>query len=105
AIADFSEAVRLAPTPNPVYYTNRGDAYYWNKNYDLAIPDFDEAIRMDSKQARAYNLRGNCYYAKNDSDRAIADYTEAIRINPHYAVYYNNRGYVYYQKKDYDKVI
>jgi tetratricopeptide (TPR) repeat protein len=68
-----------------------------------AIADYDEAIRLDPKYARAFTNRGNVYDAKSEYDRAIADHSEAIRLDPKYAVAINNRGIVYIHKKDYER--
>ena len=37
---------------------NRGIAYSERGDYDRAIKDFDEAIRIDPKYVRAYGVRG-----------------------------------------------
>ena len=55
-------------------YNNRGVAYADKGEYDRAIQDYDEALRLDPSQAVAYNNRGNAYIDKGDFDRAIADY-------------------------------
>ena len=60
-------------------YYNRGSAYSNKRDYDGAIKDFDEAIRLDPKYVVAYYNRGNARQNKGDNDRAIADYGEAIR--------------------------
>ena len=74
-------------------YNNRGNAYQAKGDYDRAIADYTEAIRLDPKFADAYYERGAAYSAKGDYDRAIADYTEAIRLNPKIHVRYFNRGF------------
>ena len=51
-------------------------------DYDKAIADCSEAIRLDPKYAVAYNQRGWAYEKKHNHDRAIADYTAAILLNP-----------------------
>jgi tetratricopeptide (TPR) repeat protein len=83
----------------------RGNEAREKKDYDLAIANYTEAIRLNPQYADAYNSRGLAYRNKGDYDRAIADCTEAIRLNPQYADAYNNRGLAYYYKKDYDRVI
>ena len=55
-------------------------------------PTTTEAIRLDPKDASAYNNRGNAWSDSRQYDRAIADYTEAIRLDPKHAVAHNNRG-------------
>jgi tetratricopeptide (TPR) repeat protein len=95
-----------APAMSAVEYYNRGKSYYDKKDYDRAIADFTEAIRLDPRYVAAYNDRGVSYRNKGDYDRAIADYTEAIRLNPQYTNAYNNRGASYNDgKKDYDRAI
>jgi tetratricopeptide (TPR) repeat protein len=51
-------------------------------DYDSAIADFNEAIRLNPNFALAFKERGYAYYLKEDHDRAIADYSEAIRLDP-----------------------
>ena len=72
-------------------------------NYDRAIADYSEAIRLDPKYAFAHYSRGNAYYAKGDYDRAIANYSEAIKFDPKFADAYLNRGYAYRVKGDNDR--
>ena len=57
-------------------------AYADKQEYDRAIADYDEAIRLNPEVATAFNNRGNAYADKHLYDRAIADYDEAIRLNP-----------------------
>jgi len=78
---------------------------YEKRDYDGAIADYTEAIRIDPNGANAYYNRGIVYFDKNDYDRAVADYTQAIRINSNYADAYNNRGIAYANKYDYDRSI
>ncbi|MDR1933403.1 MAG: tetratricopeptide repeat protein [Spirochaetales bacterium] len=85
-------------------YRERGSEYLAKEEWDKAIADFNEAIRLDPKKAGGYASRGLCYDAKGDYDRAIADFSEAIRIND-LAGYYESRGQTYLHKGDYDKAI
>jgi len=48
--------------------------------YDRAIADFTEAIRLDPKCGSAYRGRGNAYKEKGDSDKARADFDQAKRL-------------------------
>ena len=48
-----------------------------NGDYDEAIADCTEAIRLDPKCAEAYYRRGVVYDWKGESDKANADFAEA----------------------------
>jgi lipoprotein NlpI len=86
-------------------YNNRGIAYDEKKDFDRAIADFTEAIRLDPKYAAAYDNRGNAYNAKGDFDRAIPDYTEAIRLDPKNAFAYRHRGLAYFYNGNFAKAL
>ena len=73
-------------------YWHRGNAKYELGQYEAAISDYTEAIRLKSDDAFAYNNRGNAKYRLKQYLAAIADYTEAIRLKYNYAGAYNNRG-------------
>ena len=49
-------------------------------------------IRLDPRNAAAFNNRGSAYDDKRDYDRAIADYGAAIALNPSYAEAFYNRA-------------
>ena len=66
----------------------RGVALQENKDYDLAIESFSEAIKIRPTYAEAYYARGNCYEAKGRPDEAIEDYNEVLRFSPGEAVAY-----------------
>jgi lipoprotein NlpI len=86
-------------------YVNRGWAYDVNEDYDRAIADESEAIRLDPNMPNAYIYRGWAYDDKDQYDLAIADETEAIRLDPKDAVTYNNRGSAYVDKQDFERAV
>ncbi len=88
-----------------VAFTNRGLAYKRKGQWDRAIADYDEAIRLKSDFVFAFHNRGNAYYYKGLLDRAIADFSEAIRLKPGLAEAFGNRGNVYRKKGQFDRAI
>jgi len=88
-----------------IAHHERALSYKSKGDFDRAIADLSEAIRLDPKYAEAYYLRGVTYRNKGDLDRAIADYSEAIRLDPKLAGAYNNRGNAYKDKGDSDHAI
>lgn len=49
-MADYNEAIRLGPGYVPSY-TSRAHDYFNNRDFDLAIAGFTEAIERSPKQA------------------------------------------------------
>ena len=88
-----------------VAFTNRGLAYKRKGQWDRAIADYSEAIRLKSDDAQAFNNRGNAYFHKGQLDRAIKDYDDAIRLQPDLAEAFSNRGNVYRKKGRFDRAI
>jgi tetratricopeptide (TPR) repeat protein len=86
-------------------YSNRGITYTNQGNFDRAIADHSEAIRLDPTWAGAYSNRGRAYREKGEDRRAIADLTEAIRLDPRLAVAYYNRGRAYSNAGDSDRAM
>ena len=67
----------------------RAAAYYSLDQYQRAIQDYDEAIRLDPEVASFYTIRAAAYYSLDQYQRAIQDYDEAIRLNPQTEDYAN----------------
>ena len=69
---------------------NKGFAFAEKEDWGNATACFTEAIRLDPKDAEAYDSRGVAYNGKGQYDLAIADFDEAIRLKPDFAdVHYN----------------
>jgi tetratricopeptide (TPR) repeat protein len=103
AIEYLSARIRQDPSVGPRYY-KRAVVWWLRGEADIAIKDFNEALRLDPS-AVVYSARGNAWSDKKDYDMAIADYNEAIRLDPKkWSVYYN-RGNAWSDKKDYDMAI
>ena len=94
-------------------FNSRCKAYYRKGDYDRAIADCTEAIRLDLRRtslvhpaaALTFTTRGWAYAAKGEYDRAIADFSEAVRLSPKVAATVADRGQVYQRKGDYDHAI
>jgi lipoprotein NlpI len=73
-------------------FFNRGRAWTGKGEYDRAIQDFDQAVRLDPEYADAFNNRGVAYSGQGQFDRAIQDFDAAIRLDANYAIAIYNRG-------------
>ena len=71
----------------------RGAKSAMKGQFDRAIADFDEAIRLNPSADAFYN-RANAYAELGQYDRAIADFDKAIRLNPKSAAAIEKRAAV-----------
>jgi tetratricopeptide (TPR) repeat protein len=49
--------------------------------YDRALADYTEAIRVNPRYALAYKNRGDLLKRKGDNERAAEDFREAARLS------------------------
>jgi tetratricopeptide (TPR) repeat protein len=105
AIGFFTEYIRANPADAHGYVMR---AIVWKnvrKKLDIALADYNEAIRVEPTRSFVYNNRGLAWSDKKDYDKAISDYNEAIRLDPRVAATFYNRGLAWSDTKDYDKAI
>ncbi len=84
-------------------YNNRGNIYKAKGDYDKAIPDYNEAIRLDATYVPAYINRGIVRAAMGDNKKAMADYNVAVMLDPGSSLAYVNRGLLSEADGDYQK--
>jgi tetratricopeptide (TPR) repeat protein len=89
-IADAGEAIRLHPSV--AAYNLRGSAYYDKGEYDIAISDFNDALRIGPPSGIIFHNRGNAWRSKGEYARAIADYDQSIKTDPKSVFSWQNRG-------------
>jgi tetratricopeptide (TPR) repeat protein len=103
----------------PAYFSERiranskdGDAYFWRAaawldrgEFDKAIADCTEAIKIDPENSAAFNSRGLARHGKQELDKALEDFDEAISLEPKYGIAYFNRGLIRAEKKEYGQAI
>ena len=89
-IADASEAIRLHASV--AAYNLRGSAYYDKGEDDIAIADFNDALRIGPPSGILYHNRGNAWRNKGEFAKAIADYDQSIKLGPPSAFSFQNRG-------------
>lgn len=89
--------------PLAALYRARGNWHQKKGELDLALGDYNSAIKFESKNAESYDYRGDIYRQKGDLDRALSDYDRASKLDPNYVSAYYGRGRVFEMKKDIDK--
>ena len=116
----FALLVAIAESPSPAQTTtststsqqsfqaliDSGTRYYNNSDYDNAIKQFSEAIRLYPNNAQGYAWRGETYRLMDRLDEAIRDFDVAIRLDHNNAWnYFTSRGSVYAWKGNFDEAI
>lgn len=86
-------------------HLDRGRAHFALGQYDLAISDYTETLKLNPREYKALNNRGISYRQKKQPDKAIADLTAAIKLKPKFDVFYYNRGLAYEDLGQYDQAI
>lgn len=90
---------------DPAFYLARSVRRYSRGDFDQAIRDCDEAIRLEPGKALAYGHRGKAWAGKGDTDRALADYEAAIGIDPNNPDLLRDHGNLWRQLGDLDRAL
>jgi len=96
---------KVKPKGHAAAYYNRGNANSAKGDFAAAIADYDEAIKLDPKNARAIANRGTAHSESGDADAAIADFDAAIKRDPRLASAYFNRANTYAAKGEAGRAI
>ena len=77
----FRERSRSKGQSAPAHY-NLGTALTMGRQFDQAVYQYQQAIRIDPGYAPAHNNLGNVYLAQGKVDEAIAEFREVVRLQP-----------------------
>jgi tetratricopeptide (TPR) repeat protein len=72
----------MAQVQDAEFYSDRAWNYFINRNPELAILDYNQAIAIKPTDASIWYSRGLIYYEKLDYVSAIRDFTVAAALNP-----------------------
>ncbi|MBU1996923.1 MAG: tetratricopeptide repeat protein, partial [Candidatus Omnitrophica bacterium] len=89
----------------PTAYVNRGNEYGMNKEYDLALADYNKALELEPRNLVALTSRGYLFYLMGKYNRAIDDLTRAVSVYPQYVPAYLNRSLSYERIGEYRAAI
>jgi tetratricopeptide (TPR) repeat protein len=88
-----------------LHYMARASTYTLQGDYELAIADYDAAIRIDQSAANLIGLRGAVNFYKGDTINAYADSAESLRLNPNNAFVHTMLGRIYELTGQFDYAI
>ena len=84
---------------------NRADVFEQKDQYDRALADYDEIIRIHPADARAWNNRCWTRTIVGQLEAALADCNESLRLNPRSANALDSRGLAYLKLGDLDRSV
>lgn len=84
-------------------YFHRGNAWRAKKDYERAVADYGNAIRLNPDNVAAHYNRGNSYLDLGNWDQAIDSYDRAIEINPTMPQFHSNRASAWLRKAEYGR--
>jgi cytochrome c-type biogenesis protein CcmH/NrfG len=93
---DVQRAAQLEQTAKaePSNATELGNLYFNAERYDLAIPWYEQAQRLDPKDVNVSTDLGVCYYYTNQADRALQQLDHSLSIDPKHVKTLFNQGIV-----------
>jgi len=78
-----------------MYLNNRGLANHFLKNFDAAIADFNEAIKLEDSDPTIFYNRGNAYLnigTEESIELAYQDFDTASTISPYIHKFWHAKG-------------
>ena len=94
AIKDYDAIANNRPL-NAFELNNRAFAYYKLGKHDIALLDIEDSIKIDNKNAAAYDTLGCIYVAKEMYFEALKCFDKAIELKPDLWETYENRVNLY----------
>ncbi len=91
-------------TPFQQHYSI-GKTYLEKQDFDMAIQEFNEALRLKPGDDTALIDRGTAFNEIDKYDKAIADFSKVIKGSRQSYLAYNNRGVSYLRKGLYDNAL
>jgi type IV pilus assembly protein PilF len=86
-------------------HTDLGAAYMQQNKLEIALGEFNHAIRIDPNYGQAYNGLGLVYAALGEDAKADENFKKAIQVQPDSSESHNNYGSFLCARKRYDESI
>lgn len=96
AIVDLTTALDNEKA-DPAIFIARARALFNKRDYDKAMLDLAEAIKLDSKNSIPLNLMGKNHFMLANYDIALKFFDDAIELDPNHYNAFVNRATTYYR--------
>ncbi len=105
ALADINKTLELNKNATNAYVMRADIAIKSSKDYEQALADMDEAIKLEPRYAGFFINRAYLRYNLDDYFGAMSDYDYAIQLDPINTVALFNRGLLRSEVHDNDRAI
>ena len=82
----YAEILKIYPNLSGVNYgfihVCRGDAFMHMHKYEKALMEYEEAVRLNPKEAGCYNALANYYVVQKDYPKSIEIFQKALELKP-----------------------
>jgi TonB family protein len=86
-------------------HANKGVSLIEKAEYQKAVEEISEAIKLQSRYGTAYYYRSLAFMKMEEYEKAISDIDRAIELDRKIFGFYNHRGLIYLFWEDYQKAI
>jgi tetratricopeptide (TPR) repeat protein len=91
--AELERTARAEPG-NAAARVELANLYFNAEKFDLAIPWYDEVLKLNPKDVNASTDLGVCYYYTDQIDRALQQFDQSLAIDPRHVKTLFNQGIV-----------
>jgi tetratricopeptide (TPR) repeat protein len=99
------QAGRDAPKQLAATYKTRGTVYFYKSDYDRAIQDYTQAIKLDPQNSEAFDNRCWTNATLNKLQEALKDCNESLRLRPNFGSTMDTLAFVYLKLGQFDRAI
>jgi putative GTP pyrophosphokinase len=107
AIAVYSQILEMKTddTIRSLIYKHRGMAFFACSNYEEAIADFSESLKLDPNSYKAAYYEGIVCSVVRRYPQAVDAFNRSLTINPYQQYCLFRRGQAYFHLEDYPKAL
>ena len=92
--ASALEQQAKAQPADAVVRADLGNLYFDSQRFDLAIPWYEQAYKLDGKNINVSTDLAVCYYYTDQPDKALAQIDQSLKIDPKHPTTLLNQGIV-----------
>jgi len=105
AVQAFETAKSQKVFTKPDFFIASGIAHGMTRNYNMAIADLQQAIKLDPENAEAYNNLGLYYSDKGSLDSSLTALNRAIELKESFPEAWYNKGNAYAKGNAFNEAI